>query len=355
MKTYYIGADVHSNSTELAVEHNGTIISRYSVPTSVTAIKKVLTSINGKKYLTFEEGPMAGWLYRNLKDSFEQVIVCDPRRNKLIASDGDSDDHIDAAKLASLLRGKYLRSVYHSDDDNRALLKEWVNLYHDRVHDAVRMINKIRARCRMNGLSIPRIVIRDPTRRKLWLCGIGNKSLSSQLNMLWLSFDAIIAQVKESRKKLALLSRPYPIIKQWSQLAGIGTIRAVTLFAYLDTPFRFAHKNKLWKYCGVGLQRSASGTDNKGRPKPARLQLAWAANRMLKNVCLGAALTAMHQRDNIFRSDYERMIHEGITPSNARHAVARKMLTVMWGMWKANSNFSRDKAMPNLKTNASLV
>jgi len=36
-------------------------------------------------------------------------ISSDPRRNKLIASDGDKDDRIDSGKLASLLRGGFLR------------------------------------------------------------------------------------------------------------------------------------------------------------------------------------------------------------------------------------------------------
>ena len=34
MSSYYIGADVHSNSTELAIENRGKIVARYSVPTS---------------------------------------------------------------------------------------------------------------------------------------------------------------------------------------------------------------------------------------------------------------------------------------------------------------------------------
>ena len=33
------------------------------------------------------------------------------------------------------------------------------------------------------------------------------------------------------------------------------------------------------------------------------------------------------------------MLKDGIITSNARHAVARKMLTVMWGMWKTNGLF----------------
>jgi len=339
MRTYYIGADVHSNSTELAIEHNGNIVCRRSVSTTIPAIKEVFASVGGKIHLTFEEGPMAGWLYRNLKDTVDRIVICDPRRNKLICSDGDADDKIDAAKLASLLRGGYLRAVYHSDDQRRAELKQWVSLYHDRVRDAVRMINKIRARCRMYGIAIPRNVIRDKSQRPQWLSGIKNQSLAKQLEMLWIGYDATAVQVRRTKRQLCTLSRNYPIIKIWSDLPGIGIIRAVTAFAFLDTPWRFAHKNKLWKYCGVGLQRTASGADRKGIPKPAGLQLAWAVNRLLKNIILGAVHTAISQGENVFRRDYERMIHEGIIPSNARHAVARKMLTVMWGMWKTNSRF----------------
>lgn len=89
MTTYYIGADVHSNSTELAIEKRNKIVARYSVPTTIPAISNVLDSLQGKKHLTFEEGPMAGWLYRNLNQKVDKLIVCDPRRNKLISSDGN--------------------------------------------------------------------------------------------------------------------------------------------------------------------------------------------------------------------------------------------------------------------------
>jgi transposase len=336
---YYIGADVHNNSTELAIEKRGKIVARYSVPTSIPAIINVLDSLQGKKYLAVEEGPMSGWLYRNLGKKVDKFISSDPRRNKLIASEGDKDDKIDSAKLASLLRGGFLREVYHSDDDDRAELKHWVSLYHDRVRDAVRHINKIRARCRMYGVRIPRSVLRDSSHRSQWLTKIKHTALARQLNMLWLGYDATVQQVKFAKHQLSTLSRKYNIIRQWSQLPGIGLIRATTIFAYLDTPWRFKKKNKLWKYCGVGLQRSASGTDKKGRPKPARLQLPWAINRTLKNAVLGAALSAINQKNNAFRDYYERMVKDGVITSNARHAVARKLLTVMWGMWKQKSQF----------------
>ena len=50
----------------------------------------------------------------------------------------------------------------------------------------------------------------------------------------------------------------------------------------------------------------ADSTDKKGKPKPAQLQLAWAVNRLLKNVILGAAHTAINQNKNTFKDYYER-------------------------------------------------
>ena len=152
MATHYIGADVHSNNTQLSIVHRGRIVARYSVPTTIPSISTVLSSVEGRKILAIEEGPMAGWLYRNLNQEVDKLIVSEPRRNKLITSEGDKDVKIDADKLAALLRGNFLKPVHHTSDDHRAHLKHWINLYHDRVRDAVRDINKIRACCRMHGV-----------------------------------------------------------------------------------------------------------------------------------------------------------------------------------------------------------
>jgi hypothetical protein len=105
----------------------------------------------------------------------------------------------------------------------------------------------------------------------------------------------------------------------------------------------------------VGLQRSASGTDKKGKPKPARLKLPWAVNRTLKNAVLGATLSAINQKNSAFKDYYERITKNGVITSNARHAVARKMLTVMWGMWKTNSRFDENLLRTELTTTTSTL
>jgi transposase len=339
MATYYIGADVHSNNTELAIEQGGKIVARYSVPTSIPAISTVLSSLEGRKILAMEEGPMAGWLYRNLSEKVETFVVAEPRRNKLITSEGDKDDRIDSAKLAVLLRGNFLKAVHHTSDPHRASLKHWISLYHDRVRDAVRSINKIRACCRMHGVRIPRKVVRNPLHRRAWLRGLDNPVLQAQLQMFWIGYDATKEQVGLARKQFSSYARKYPIIKSWCKLPGVGLIRATTIFAYLDTPWRFKNRAKLYKYCGVGLVRVSSGKDKKGRPNPPRLRLPWAVNRRIKNAVLGAATSAIEKGDNAFKAYYERMLSHGIVPANAKHSVARKMVSTMSAMWKTGNPY----------------
>ena len=49
-----------------------------------------------------------------------EVIVCDPRRNKLL-DEGSKADKVNARKLAELLRTGLLKSVYHGHKATRTL------------------------------------------------------------------------------------------------------------------------------------------------------------------------------------------------------------------------------------------
>jgi len=338
MKMHYIGADVDCRMTNLAVDVDGQIVKDFQVSTTIPCLRALIESIPRPRVLTFEEGPLADWLGRGLRPVVDELVICDPRRNKLISQDGDSDDRIDARKLARLLRGGYLRAVYHSDDQRRVLLKQWVGLYHDRVKEAVRQVNKIRGHCWQYGLRPPRGALRNLQRRSVWLAELGAHPLVRQLGMLFLGFDSAAQQVAVSRGEMVRWSKVYPVVRHWQELPGVGTVRSITVFAYLDTPWRFANNpHKLWKYCGVGLERSSSGKDRLGRMKVGQLQLAWRVNRRLKDAVMGAAISAIQQGRNVFAEQYERLVHNGLTPSNARHTVARKLLTVMWGMWKTGT------------------
>lgn len=344
MVTSYIGADVDCRITELAVRRNQKIVMRLTVPTTIPALVAALRSIPGPKILVIEESSTADWLYRNLRDHVDELVVCDPRRNRLINEDGDKSNPIDAEKLAELLENNSVHGVYHSDSEDRVLFKQWVALYADRVADGVRQTNKIRARCRMHGVWPPRGALRNQEVRTAWLGGMKNQALAAQLRLLFIGFDAVAQQAPRAKQEMLRRSTAHEVIQRWQEIPGVGPIRATTFLAYMDIWTRFANRQKRWKYCGVGLVRKATGTDKRGREKRGKLRLELAANRHLKNVVLGAAISAIGQGNNLLSEMYHRLRSQGVSHSNARHTVARKVIDTMVAMWKTGERFQPDLA-----------
>src|SRR5262245_5891762 len=111
------------------------------------------------------------------------------------------------------------------------------------------------------------------------------------------------------RKQLMRLGRKEPQVRRFTDMPGVAWIRAVTLFVYLDTPWRFASKQSLWRYMGIGLERRHSGDG------PMYLGVA-QGNPILKSTILGAAKSAIAAGDNPFAQQYERWIADGILPLN---------------------------------------
>jgi hypothetical protein len=126
--------DTHCRTTDACVKTRlGKLVKREHLSTGIPQLRELIESVPRPRYLAFEEGALAGWLYRNLKSSADETIVCDPRRNGYVSMDGDKDDPIDAEKLNDLYRAGFLRGVHQKDTSEKAAAKQVIGMYHDRV------------------------------------------------------------------------------------------------------------------------------------------------------------------------------------------------------------------------------
>jgi transposase len=138
--TKYIGMDVHKESVSVAVMNSaGKIVMECVIETKASMILQFIHGVRGDLHVTFEEGTWAAWLYDLLKPHVTKLVVCDPRKNALL-KEGNKSDKIDARKLADLLRGGYLRSVYHGENGLRTL-KELARSYLTISKDQTRVIS----------------------------------------------------------------------------------------------------------------------------------------------------------------------------------------------------------------------
>lgn len=332
-RKHIISFDAHCQETEIVVMTElGRVTKRDRLMTRIPELSVFVKSVARPRDLVVEEGPLADWLYRTLSPHVDTLVVCDPRRNHLIAKDSDKDDPIDAEKLGHLYRGGHVKAVHHPASFDRSVFKELVGLYHDRVRNRVRQANRIMAQLRRHGLFVREAAFVDAVCRKALLAQLpAHAVVRANLEMLWAGYDAAVRQVKDTRRRLVRLARKEPQIRRFTALPGVRWIWASTFFADVDTPWRFRSKSALWKYLGIGLERRHRGCG------PTQLHVPWQVNRCSKSMILGAAKSAIASRDNPFAGQYERYLDAGLTPRISRRSVARSQSAVMWGMWKTGS------------------
>jgi len=152
MNIKYIGMDVHKEAIAVAVMNgDGKLVMESIIETKASTILQSIQGIRGDLHVTFEEGTWAAWLYDLLKPHVTELVVCDPRKNTVMKQ-GNKSDKIDARKLADLLRGGYLPSVYHGENGLRTL-KELARSYLTISKDLTRVMNRVKALYRSWGIA----------------------------------------------------------------------------------------------------------------------------------------------------------------------------------------------------------
>jgi transposase len=333
---HFIAWDVHCAFTEMvAMTTSGRIVRRERCETAIPALVEALEQVRRPRLLTFEEGPLAGWLARNIAAHVDQLLVCEPRRNRLIAKESDKDDPLDAEKLAHLFRGGYLKEVHHPQNLERALLKEHVAFYYERVRERVRLSNQILGHFRQHGVFAKSGALGDPDELHGLLRRLpAHRVLRGDVALLLAQYELLVVHEEQAYQEFVRLARREEPVRRFEKVPGFGWIRALTYYVYLDTPWRFRSKAALWRYCGIGLERRHSGSG------PVRSQLDHRGNRRLKNILLGAARSAIASTDNPFAEKYRYWTEEeGMPLPNARRNVARSLATTLWSLWKTDHEY----------------
>lgn len=334
---YVITMDTHCRTTDVCVKTTrGKLVRREHLATGIPQLRELIESVPRPRRVAFEEGSMAGWLYRNLKGTADELIVCDPRRNALVAKDGDKDDPIDAEKLNDLYRSGHLREVHQLDSNEKAAVKQLVGMYHNRVTHRVAEGNQLLALGRRWGVMLSRSKLMEDGQE--WLeARLQEVKVPQRIieiaTALWRSFEQAVEQEETLYKQVSQIARSDKVMSRVAELPGYGPVRSATLISYLDTPWRFKSRTALWKYVGIGLRREKSGNGSEF------ICVEQSCNRLLRNVVIGAAQNAIMQKENVFAERYARWIQAGLSSRNARRNVARDQVTAVWGMWKSDKAF----------------
>lgn len=134
-------------------------------------------------------------------------MVCNPRKNALL-NEGNKSDRIDARKLADLLRGNYLKPVYHGEHGLR-MLKELSRTYLTVSKDLVRVMNRLKALYRSWGIAYSGKSVYMPSQREVWLSKIKEAGVRRRAEYLYQQLDTLLPLRKEVRRELLSESRKH--------------------------------------------------------------------------------------------------------------------------------------------------
>jgi transposase len=243
------------------------------VPSDIKEMQLYLKSLKGTICLTFEETTTAHWLYTELNEFVDKIIICDPYRNKLL-SDGPSNDKIDATKLVQLLKADLLKEVFHNNEEFIELRKI-VSSYEDLIKAGVRLKNQRSALFRAYNLNHKKEKELSKMADKFVLEG-----LDSQIERYEVEKTRYLEKFSECKKTNQM-------IKTVSLIPGIGDIGAMKIVSRIVDAHRFETKNHFLSYCGLIKLEKMSGGKSYGKKNPRFC-------RMMKSVFKTATLAVIN-------------------------------------------------------------
>lgn len=292
------------------------------VPTDISDLKQYLRGLAGRTILTLEETTTSQWLYAELVDEVDRLVICDPYRNRLL-SEGPKSDPIDAEKLVRLLKSGMLKEVYHGEGAF-VELRRLTSGYEDVVRAGVRLQNQRSSLLRACGRS-----------------GGGEEKLGSWEAFVLEGLERRIRDYAEDKagyeKKFAEAARKHPEIRHQMKIPGIGPINAVKVVARVISADRFPDRGHYWSYCGLIKHDKMSGGRRYGKRAPR-------FSRMMKSVYKTAVLGAI-RGNNEMREYYDYLMQEkNVSEDNAQHAVARRIAQVSLGVLRSGKAYRPTEA-----------
>jgi transposase len=316
---HYIALDWSKvNFAVSSLRDNSVNIKTEEHPPDIKILKNYLKKFTGKKILTIEETTSAHWLYVELKEKVDKILVCDPYRNSLM-KDGPKNDKIDTRKLCTLLRNGSLKEVFHTMDKSYEIRK-LSSSYEDFVKASVRLKNQRSSMFLSEG--------KDHKKEKVLTESKIKKFVTEKQN---LAIEHISQTRSEYEKMFRKLAKEHEAIRLMTKISGIAEKTAVTIFAVVIDPTRFRSKYKYYAYCGLVKYSKDSGGRSYGKRKIRHSKILKKCYKIAANAAIGG--------NNDIREYYEYLLQKNMSYEDARNEIARYIAKVSLAIMKYKTEY----------------
>lgn len=328
----YCGIDLHGRTSEICIfNEEGEVMERTGVSTTRTA----LTRFFGRREpmrVAMEACGFSPWVSRLVSDCGHEVVVCNPRRVRLIAESSLKNDKVDAEVLARLVRidPEFLKPIQHrSEEAQRLRAKLLVRLAF--VKARTNWSNRVRGVLRGFGYRVSGKNA-DSFVQRVDLLKLP-QDLQEVVEPLLEQIGQVTSQIKQCDQDLEQLGATIPEVAHLSEIPGIGPIVSLYFLLTVDDPNRFAKSRDLGPYFGLRpSMRSSAETSRYGR-------ITKEGDTEMRRLLVQAAHSLMNSSHDCALKQWGLSVAARSGKGKAAVAVARKLGVLMHRLWTTGEVF----------------
>jgi len=327
----HVGVDLDKRSSQIAVLTEDGEIVQQRLANDAVGLSRSSSQFPPQTPIAVEASGTWWWLVDLLEQLGHRPVLSNPKQTKAIAAARLKNDRVDAERLALLLRGDLLPTVWIPP----AALREARELVRHRIQlvwlrGVIR--NRLQAMLARRNL--------QPTSGKSWLTQRGQRELK-QLPLTETPsriredcaalLPTLDAQIRRLDVDLVTRWGQDPRVQRLMTIPGIGPFIAIVLVLELGDIHRFANAKRVASY--VGLTPRVRGSAGRVRAG----HITKEGNRLLRWVLVLAATQAV-RRPGPLRAWFHA-VKKRRGKKVARVALARRLAEIVFHVWKQECDY----------------
>ena len=334
----YCGIDLHTEYSQICIlDEEGEVMATSRVRTSRKALEGYFRRDSMR--VVMEAGGSSPWVSRLVESLGHEVVVCSPRRVRLIAESKLKNDRVDAEVLARLVRldPEFLRPIQHRSEEAQ-LLRANLKVRSAMVEARTKWINTVRGLLRSFGYKVagksPGTFVDRVNRMKL------PDELRAVIEPLLEQLDLLSGEIKRRNEHVEEMVKDLPEVNHLCEIPGVGPVVATYFVLTIDDPQRFRNSRDVASFFGLrpSIRESASVT-HFGR-------ITKEGDPEMRRLLVQAAHACLLTRADSELKQWALALAQRKGKAKAAVALARKLAVLMHRLWVTGEVY---QAFPNIE------
>lgn len=332
VKMIYVGIDISGKEFVVhAINDKKKVLFKGSVSPTKKGIRDLIAGLGVEsKLFVFEAGNQMKWIADYFKKLSEEIHIVHPNEVKWIAeSGGKKTDKIDAKKLAELARADMLPRRVHVAEGKTRTLRELTNARETLLRKRVSLMNSLRGYLRQENQRLPAKFFQAND----WQVQLCEMKLLPSTETIVANFMNAIECMVEAERSIAneIMKVTDKTIERIETVPGIGKLTSRILYAAIADAARFENSKCVANYGALTPTIYQSGDETRMG------SVTRAGRKEIRRSVLQCAHAVVRMKTASARplQDFYNRIEKRRGKKRALIALSRKMLTVVYAVWKS--------------------